>query len=343
MQKVIAFGEALIDMLSSNVGNTPGTGTTETTGQETFTKFPGGAPANVAAAVGKLGGRSYFAGKVGADMFGDFLKASLEDNGVNTDYLLQTREAKTALAFVSLDAHGERSFEFYRNPSADTLFRSEDFQDEWFQEPGIFHFCSNTLTEPGIRETTLAGLEKARSAGFVISFDLNLRENLWPENSDPFGAVWSCIKRAHVVKLSAEELAFLCGDQDEDLVLRRLQNAGVALIVITDGGAPMRYYTGSHKGLIQPVEVTMVDSTAAGDAFVGGLLYRLAETEVSPARLTALGEHPEALKEMLQFASACGAHAVTRAGAFTSLPSQSDLESLLRISRHRTQPTVPGS
>ena len=337
MQKVIAFGEALIDMLSSNVSNTNGPGKTKTSGQETFTKFPGGAPANVAATVGKLGGRSYFAGKVGADMFGDFLKASLEDNGVNTDYLLQTSEAKTALAFVLLDSQGERSFEFYRNPSADMLFRPEDFQDEWFQEPGIFHFCSNTLTEPGIRETTLAGLEKARSAGFVISFDLNLRENLWPENSDPFGAVWSCIERAHVIKLSTEELVFLCGDQDESAILKKLQNAGAELIVITDGGAPMRYYAGKQTGFIQPVRVDMVDSTAAGDAFVGGLLYRLAESDVSPTLLAGLSENPDALEDILSFASACGAHAVTRAGAFTSLPNQTDLEVLLKISRRLRQ------
>ncbi|MBU2953780.1 carbohydrate kinase family protein [Marinobacter sp. F3R08] len=341
MQKVIAFGEALIDMLSNNVRNPSDTDDTPVSGQETFTKFPGGAPANVAAAVGKLGGRSFFAGKVGSDMFGDFLKASLQANGVNTDYLLQTREAKTALAFVSLDAHGERSFEFYRNPSADMLFRPEEFQDDWFQEPGIFHFCSNTLTEPGIRATTLAGLEKARNAGFVISFDLNLRTNLWPEDGDPFGAVWSCIKRAHVVKLSAEELGFLCRDQDEDIVLQTLQNAGAGLIVITDGGAPMRYYAGRQIGIIQPVTVDMVDSTAAGDAFVGGLLYRLADNDLSPAQLAGLGENPDVLEDILRFASACGAHAVTRAGAFTSLPSQADLDALLRAS-HQTLPTGLG-
>lgn len=319
MKKVISFGEALIDMLSNKMGGG------SDISQEHFTKYPGGAPANVAAAVGKLGGRSYFAGKVGADMFGDFLKASLEDMGVHADYLLQTREAKTALAFVSLDESGERSFEFYRGPSADLLFRPQDFQPEWFEEPGIFHFCSNTLTEPDILHATLAGLEQARAAGFIISFDLNLRLNLWPEGNDPFEVVWACIEQADVVKLSAEELEFLCRHEDEAQLLQRIQSAGVSLILVTDGGAPLRYYTGDLHGEIQPPKVKVVDSTAAGDAFVGGFLYRLSEWEVSAEGLPELGADRDKLESILAFASACGAHAVTHAGAFTSLPGLDDL------------------
>lgn len=319
MKKVISFGEALIDMLSNKVGGG------SDISQEHFTKYPGGAPANVAAAVGKLGGRSYFAGKVGADMFGDFLKASLEDMRVHTDYLLQTSEAKTALAFVSLDESGERSFEFYRGPSADLLFRPQDFQPEWFEEPGIFHFCSNTLTEPDILQATLAGVEQARAAGFIISFDLNLRLNLWPEWNDPFEVVWACLEQADIVKLSAEELEFLCRHEDEAQVLQRMQSAGVSLILVTDGGAPLRYYTGDLHGEIQPPKVKMVDSTAAGDAFVGGFLYRLSELDVVVEKLPELGADRDKLESILAFASACGAHAVTHAGAFTSLPGLDDL------------------
>lgn len=320
MKKVLSFGEALIDMLSNRIGGG------NDTSQEHFTKYPGGAPANVAAAVGKLGGRSYFAGKVGADMFGDYLKAALEDMKVHTDYLLQTREAKTALAFVSLDETGERSFEFYRGPSADLLFSEKEFKPEWFDDPGIFHFCSNTLTEPAIRKATLAGVAQARAAGFIVSFDLNLRLNLWPGDNDPFEVVWGCLEQADIVKLCVEELEFLCRYEGEAQVLQRLLSAGVSLILVTDGGAPLRYYTESLHGVVQPPKVRMVDSTAAGDAFVGGFLYRLSRLDISVSGLAELGADQDALESILCFACACGAHAATHAGAFSSLPELGDLE-----------------
>lgn len=326
MIKVISFGEALVDMLSSQV-NAGSADSRHGECVERFTKYPGGAPANVAAAVGRLGGLSYFAGKVGADMFGDFLKCSLEDMQVHTDYLLQTKDAKTALAFVSLDNDGERSFEFYRAPSADLLFGPDEFQPTWFEGPGIFHCCSNTLTEPGILHATQAGLKKARAAGWVISFDMNLRLNLWPDGTDPFAPVWTCVEQADLIKLSVEELTFLCRHQDEAQVLQRLIAAGAVLILITDGGKPLRYYTAHSYGSIQPPDVRVIDSTAAGDAFVGGLLYRLAERNVSVGGLADLSADKEQLESILEFASACGAHAVTHAGAFTSLPRREDVGS----------------
>ncbi len=322
MRKVISFGEALIDMLSDQVGRGAGeVGSSE----ERFTKYPGGAPANVAAAVGKLGGNSYFAGQVGADMFGDFLRQSLIDAGAKTDYLLQTGAGKTTLAFVSLDAGGERSFAFYRERSADLLFRPEDFQPHWFDDPGIFHFCSNTLTEEAICRSTQRGLQRAREAGFIVSFDVNLRLNLWPDARDPYDPVWACVRQVDLLKVCAEELAFLCRDESEEAVLARILESGVRLLLVTDGGKPLRYYTPTGQGSVQPPNVTMVDSTAAGDAFVGGLLYQLAEREVTPEMLTELGADRGALEAILRFACACGAHAVTRPGAFSSLPARADI------------------
>jgi len=319
MNKVISFGEALVDMLSNRIDDQSGTT------NEAFTKFPGGAPANVAAAVGKLGGRSYFAGKVGQDMFGDFMRTSLQQAGVNTDYLLSTTQAKTALAFVSLDPTGERSFEFYRAPSADLFFTAEEFKDDWFGEPGIFHFCSNTLTEPGIRAATQAGVEKAKAAGCIVSFDINLRPNLWPQQRDPFEPIWHCIVQADLVKLCAEELAFVCRGRSPQTVVQQMLDGGVTLVLITDGGKPLRYHTAHGQGQLTPPPVTTVDSTAAGDAFVGGLLYTLAQQTRGASELAALSADRQRLETVLDFACRCGAHAVTHKGAFTSLPTQHDL------------------
>ena len=318
MKTVISFGEALIDMLSNRTGG----GSQD--GQETFTKFPGGAPANVAVAIGKLGGNVYFAGKVGADMFGDCLRDAMAQAGVRTDYLLQTDEAKTALAFVSLDEQGERSFEFYRSPSADLLFREEEFQDSWFAEPGLFHFCSNTLTEAPIRAATLAGIRKAREAGFLVSFDINLRTNLWPEGQDPLPHIWEAIAQTDLLKLCTEELAFLCRDIGEDEVIGKIRDAGVSLILITDGGNPLRYIGREIQGSLTPPETKVVDSTAAGDAFTGGVLFALAQQETGPAQLAAMSD-PGQLEQVLTTGMRCGAFAVSRKGAFDALPTQADL------------------
>jgi len=320
MDKVISFGEALVDMLSTKIDQP------SLESQESFIKFPGGAPANVAAAIGKLGGRSYFAGKVGDDIFGEFLRDSLAKANVNTDYLLKTNQAKTALAFVSLDDSGERSFEFYRNPSADLYFNRDEFQPSWFSEPGIFHFCSNTLTEADIQQATNHGIEKAHSAGFIISFDVNLRLNLWSDECDPHAAIWQCIEHSDIVKLSTEELVFLCRNESKESVIQKIQENQTSLVLITDGANKMHYYTDTDKGYITPPKVAMVDSTAAGDAFVGGLLYALAQDNISKTGLASVTNNKNTLTAALLFACRCGAYAVTHKGAFSSLPRQQDLK-----------------
>ncbi|GAB2578195.1 carbohydrate kinase family protein [Nitrincola alkalisediminis] len=323
MLKVIAFGEALIDMLSTN------TDSGNFAGHEAFIKFPGGAPANVAAAVAKLGGESYFAGKVGHDMFGDFLVKTLADCGVHTDYMLQTHEAKTALAFVSLDAQGERSFEFYRSPSADLFFQATDFADAWFTDAGIFHFCSNTLTHANIRQATYAGIQKAQQAGYLVSFDVNLRHNLWPEGEDTRSAVMQCLANTDVIKLCAEELHFLRGQQSETLFINELLASGPSLVLITDGGHPLKFYSATAQGELAPPKVSMVDSTAAGDAFMGGFLYSLAKANIDRREFLKLTKTPTAFSPMLNFANACGAFTVTQKGAINSLPTLSNLDALL--------------
>lgn len=309
--KVMAFGEALIDFLSN--------GQTALDGLESFTKYPGGAPANVAVAVARLGGNSHFAGQVGDDSFGHFLKASLDSYGVQTASMLMTKEAKTALAFVSLDNTGERSFEFYRNPSADMLFRREDFKAEWFQgDRGVFHTCSNTLTDENITLATMAGIEFAKAANWIVSIDVNLRTNLWPNHQVDAQRVIGWMRQGDVIKASLEELEVLA--EDPFALIDELLASGVSLFVLTDGANPVRYFAGAQgKGEIVAPKVEVKDTTAAGDAFVGGLLYQLAERGGDRAFLKSLSQ--DELEECIRFAVACGAEAVTREGAYPSLPS----------------------
>ena len=338
MLKLITFGEALIDMLSNRID------TGDTSEHETFTKFPGGAPANVAAAVAKLGGNSYMAGKIGEDDFGDFVRQSLVDAKVNDLYLLSTDEAKTALAFVSLDSLGERSFSFCRDPSADMLFRANEFADSWFDETGLFHFCSNTLTADAIFQATMAGIAKAKAAACCVSFDINLRTNLWPEDRDPLAFIWQCIHQSNILKLSVEEMQFLCHERSEKDVLGEIFSSTVELLLLTDGAKPLRYFVkkvganseGSRgalagkgslytEGSITPPKIKMVDSTAAGDAFIGGFLYQLATQQITQAELVHFSNHEPSLRHALSFASRCGAYAASHQGAFTSLPTLNDI------------------
>lgn len=324
--KVVCFGEALVDMLSNRVS---GGGTAD--GPEQFTKFAGGAPANAAVAVAKLGGEAYFAGMLGEDAFGYFLKDALAAEGVNTDHVRFTDEAKTALAFVSLDRSGERSFEFYRPPSADLLFRADDFHGDVFTGHGILHICSNSLTEDAIADTTATAVALARRAGWLVSFDVNLRHNLWRSGAANREIVNALVAQSDIVKLSLEELEYLAAESEEELshgyIARQLQQTP-QLILVTDGEEPVQWATRSDWGGVRPPAVQAVDTTAGGDGFIGGFIYQLAQAELTPETLPqwlASGDHEKALA----FACACGAHAVSRRGAFVALPTQQSLQTFL--------------
>lgn len=322
MKSIVCFGEALIDFLASPDRAADAT--------PMFLQHAGGAPANAAVAVAHLGGRSEFVGMLGADMFGDFLLEELQFAGVGTHYVVRTDEAKTALAFVALDAHGERSFSFYRPPAADLLFRPEHFRDACFAAAGIFHVCSNSLTESHIARATFDGMARARAAGALVSIDLNLRTPLWPRDLDPLPRLWQALRAADLVKLAANELHYLAErDAGESAVLQELLKTARA-VVVTDGAAPVRWYTRAGAGSVSGFAVQAVDTTAAGDAFVGGLLIQLIERDISVARFDALLRDDAAWAQVLRFAAACGALTVTRHGAFAALPTRAEVEALLQ-------------
>ena len=322
--KIICFGEALIDMLAQP----PATADAP----RAFLQFAGGAPANVSVAVARLGGKSHFAGMLGEDMFGDFLLQSLQDAGVATDGVVRTDEARTALAFVALDARGERSFSFYRPPSADMLFRAPHFDRLGFDGVSMFHVCSNSMTEEEIAQTTFEGMRRAGAAGAVVSFDMNLRPMLWPRDVDPTPRLWQALVLADVVKLSREEFDWLCGAPDVDgaAVIERLWQGRAQLLLVTDGDHPLRWHTRDDTGEVPSFQVQVQDTTAAGDAFVGGLLYQLAHWLHGGAALEAFCRNRAAIEDSVRFAAAVGALAVTRRGAFAAMPVLAEVLSLIK-------------
>lgn len=319
MLKIIAFGEALIDMMPDYPDGGPD-GT-----PRAFVPYPGGAPANVAVAAARLGGPAWFLGQVGNDVFGDMIADTLGGYGVNTDGLRRSDEAPTPLAFVAHDSAGERRFSFYRCGTADLRYRAEHAPEELFPAGGVFHVCSNTLTEPDIEAATLALLDTAGHHGCLRSVDVNFRASLWHDLRDTPARIWRCLERADVVKMSRDELEALYGDVPEDRTVGRLLEAGVRLVVITDGGHAVHFVTSDHQGSVEPPEVDVVDTTAAGDAFVGGLLTRLAGAVTSPQGLADWLSDEGRITEALAFAARCGAHAAGRYGAYEALPTAADV------------------
>lgn len=323
MRSVVCFGEALIDFLSEPVS--------DPRIQRRFVQHAGGAPANVAVAVAQLGVPAVFTGALGADMFGDFLLERLAAAGVSTEYVTRTTKANTALAFVSLDAKGERQFSFYRPPSADLLFRPQHFNDACFATAAVCHVCSNSLTESDIAEATFEGVRRAQAAGALVSFDMNLRLNLWPTHADPRPRIWSVLREADLVKLSLDELRFLAEVfGDESAVLAELWRGRTRWLWLTDGAAPLRYVTRAEQGMLSAFEVETVNSTGAGDAFVGGMLSWLVREGVTPDNLDALLNDQARMQSALRFGAACGALAVTRHGAFEAMPALAEVEKFLQ-------------
>lgn len=324
MRKILCFGEALIDFLTSGHNqqgplNLP-----------VFCQYPGGAPANAAVAVARLGGRAYFAGQVGQDMFGNFLRDALVAYGVDTSFLLHHPTASTALAFVALDDKGERSFSFHRHQTADVILRADQVSDLWFSGDTILHFCSNTLTTADIAGCTDAVVSKAKAAGNLISFDVNLRHNLWASAQADRGLVNQLVTQADLLKFSRDELEYLARGQTEAYIQRNLA-AGCQLILVTDGAKAIEYFSQTSTGFITPPQVQAVDTTAGGDAFIGGFLYALSGL----TDLAGFFRQTKMLEQTLHFAAHCGAYAVTRPGAFTALPDLAAVKAQLTTHGHK--------
>lgn len=316
---IACFGEALIDFRAEP----------STDGVRRFVEQPGGAPANVAVGVAALGGSARFIGMLAQDMFGDALQAAFGQRGVDISQIRRTAAAPTALAFVSLAPDGERSFSFYRPPAADLLFRDTDLAENAFDDVAVLHVCSNSLTEPAIADTTLQAMTRAIAGNALVSMDLNLRPALWPSGSDPAPTLWRALACAHLVKLSEEELQFLTGSGEIAATVARIFSGNALVLVVTDGAAPVRWWTRARAGTAPTFAVDPIDTTAAGDAFVAGLLQRLVAHRVTPDTLPAAFEDDAVRTDLLRHASAAGALATTRHGAFDAMPDAAAVHALM--------------
>lgn len=324
--EIVCLGEALIDLISVERG-------VSLAQARTFEKAPGGAPANVAVGLARLGVKSGFMGKVGDEDFGYLLARTLAENGVDTSALLFSQEARTALAFVCLKEDGERDFMFYRHPSADMLIRPEEINKDYIKAASVFHFGSISLiTEPS-RSATLEALRCAREHGLFVSYDPNLRLSLWPSPTEARQGIELGWHFAHVVKMSEEELEFLAGTSDLERGVAQLLHSDSKLLVISRGREGCYFATREERGYVRGYRVAAVDTTGAGDGFVAGLLAGLLGIEFRV-------DSREEIIDVLRLANAVGALTVTKRGAIPALPTREEVSKFMgdsRLNKARTR------
>ncbi|HKL78500.1 MAG TPA: carbohydrate kinase [Gammaproteobacteria bacterium] len=303
MSDLITCGECLVDMVPDEDG--------------CFCPHPGGAPANVAVAAARLGTRSAFVGKRGADHFGDLLLAHLRDNGVDTRAFTTTDEAMTALAIIQYRSGQVPEFAFYRNPGADERLRPDDLPADLLASARAFHFGSISLYSEPAAAATRAGADAVRAAGGLVSYDPNLRPALMATRPGALEAARAALGRADVVKTSAEELLELTDCAQEAPALAALFERGVALAAITRGPDGATLATPAARADIPGEAVAVVDTTGAGDAFTAGLLTGLLERGLGPVDLANLTETD--LTALGRWANRIAAASTTRAGASAGL------------------------
>lgn len=280
-----------------------------------FEQNPGGAPANVLAALCNLGFQTAFIGKVGDDMHGALLKDTLDKAGIDTTGLIVDDSVFTTLAFVSLQ-NGERNFSFARKPGADTQLRPEEVKEEIVKNTKIFHCGSLSLTDEPARSATFHAVKMAKEAGALISYDPNYRAPLWNSVEEAKEQMRSMIPYADIMKISDEETALLTDYSDPKEAAQALLDQGVACVVVTLGKDGALLKTAQVEIVEKGKERKVVDTTGAGDSFWGGILSRFAKDGISPAEITE-----EKAREYVRFANAVAGLCVEKRGAIPAMPT----------------------
>ena len=308
---VTALGELLIDFTENG---------TSSQGNPLMEANPGGAPCNVLAMLERLGKKTAFIGKVGKDMFGNQLKAAVEEVGIDTRNLIMDENVHTTLAFVHTYPDGDRDFSFYRDPGADMMLTKDEVQNELIENSRIFHFGTLSSTHEGVREATRHAIELAKEAGCIITFDPNLRPPLWKSLDDARKEIEYGMTKCDVLKISDNEVEFLFGTTDYDkgaAMIREKYNIPLVLITMGKDGS-RAYYKDLRVEAAPFLQENTIETTGAGDTFCASTLNYVLEHG-----LEDLTE--ENLKELLTFANAAASLITTRKGALRVMPSRQEV------------------
>lgn len=314
MAKLVSIGEILIDLTQ--------VGVTEL-GIPQFVANPGGAPANAAVAAAKLGADAGFIGCVGRDAFGAFLRSTLVSQGVDTAGLVETDQAPTTLAVVSVDSTGERSFQFYRKPGADICLEETMLDKGLLDSAKILHFGSVSLTADPSRAATMAAVRYAKVRGALITYDPNYRANLWQDEETAVEAMRRPLPLVDVLKISDEETALLSGFSDPEEAAEALEAQGIPLVLVTLGADGVLYRFRAKTGRVSGFATKVADTNGAGDTFFGAVLSALTEKS-----LVELEE--EELREILKLANCAASITTSRPGAIPAMPTLQEVMDKLK-------------
>lgn len=309
--EIICLGEALIDILPAVYGSS-----IVATGE--MKMAAGGAPANVAVGLARLGTHSGFIGRVGDDFFGYHLKEILDTNGVDTSHLIMDPRIHTGLAFVSWDEHGDANYLFYRQPSADTMLQPEDIDHAFLAGAKVLQFGSLLLATEPSASATFHALQAATQAGLLLSYDLNLRLTNWPDEDAARISVNQPIGFANIMKLNRHELGFLTGETDPEAGTARLWQDQFRLVVITMDKSGCFYRTANSHGFVPSRPVQAVDTVGAGDGFMAGLLDGL--------RRANFAFDDGSVQMACRQAVAVGALTVSKPGGIPAMPYRQEVD-----------------
>ncbi|MBQ9010247.1 MAG: carbohydrate kinase [Clostridia bacterium] len=312
MYDVIALGEMLIDFAPRSVNED---------GYPTLAANPGGAPANFLAALNRYGCRTGMIGKVGGDMFGRLLVETLRKAGIDSSGVVVDPTVFTTLAFVSLDASGNRDFSFARKPGADTCLRPEEVPAEMIKAARVFHFGTLSLTDEPAASATRLAVETAKANGVLVSLDPNLRKPLWKSEEKAKEAILWSLGQADIVKISDEEIDFLWGLTPEQGADRLLSEYGVSLVYVTLGPKGCYAAAGGNRITVQsPSGIHVVDTTGAGDIFGGSAMSQFLALNKAPGEVTEAE-----LTHIVRFACTAASLSTQKHGGISSVPERQEV------------------
>ena len=315
MADILTLGELLVDFTPVQVEGYP----------LLYSPNPGGAPANVAVQLARLGVRAGFVGKVGRDGFGRMLKDCLTEHQVEVSALVMDPRYSTTLAFVQLDAKGDRSFTFCRKPGADTQLELDEVDPGEIERCSILHFGSLSLTGDPSRTTALTLVRRARDAGKLISYDPNWRPPLWDSEEEGIRWMREGLSLCDICKVSEEELEMLTGRAGLESGLEALGEMGVHTAVATLGAAGCAFLSGGRLVRVPTYDTEVVDTTGSGDSFWGAFLYGLYTAGCSSrAALEQLTE--QQLETICRFANGAGSLTASRPGGIPALGDKAEIE-----------------
>ena len=320
MPDFISMGELLVEFVAT-------TDNVSLVQAPVFVKAPGGAPANVAVAVQRLGLSAGFIDKVGDDPFGEFLRASVGDTGVDVSALLVDQAARTTAVFVAVWDDGRKDLCFYRNPGADMQLTPAEISASMFVDARCFHYGSITLIDEPAAAAQRKALQIAQERGLMITYDPNYRPTLWPDVATAQTVIQSAFKDCHLVKVSVEEWEVATGHADLDVGIDWVMAQGVELLVVSRGEDGALVTNGTHRIEVPAYAVDVVETTGAGDGFMAAMITRLLPLREQLGTLTALDA--ATLREALTFANAVGALTCQMRGAIPALPTRAAVEEFL--------------